>query len=110
MTKELIVILTMRAYRALKTKKGAGDETMSCNRMFIDNEHNAVALWWYNQPLSPYQIKQSDALLLKLESLECSDYLTMRICEDKEPESTGCFHDHPFEVKQNITFDLSDGR
>jgi hypothetical protein len=110
MVKELIIILTLRAYRVLKTKKGAGDETMSCNRMFIDNDNNAVALWWNNQPLNPYQLKQSSALITKLESFECTDYLILRICEDKEPESIGCFHDHPFTVKQIVTFEVSDGR
>lgn len=104
MTKELVVILTSNAYKAV----GGKHAITSCNRLFINNNHNAVALWWHNRPLNAHQVKQSNLLIEEIEKLECSEYLILRIGENEEPESIGCFHDHPFNVKQVVTFEVTD--
>jgi hypothetical protein len=94
----------MRAYKSLEGKYGI----TSCNTTLKNEERNAVALWWNNKPFNTWQTNQTDILLNKLEELDCSEYLILRICEDEEPESIGCFHDHPFKVKQVITFEVTD--
>lgn len=104
MTKELVVILTLSAYKELGGKYGV----VSCNTTMVNEERNAVALWWNNRPLNPYQIRQSSLLIKKLEDLDCSEYLILCIRENEEPESNGCFHDHPFNVKQVVTFEVTD--
>lgn len=104
MTRELVVILTSNAYRDI----GGKYAVTSCNRLFIKNDHNAVALWWNARPLTAYQVKQSDSLIKEIEKLDCSEYLILRIGENEEPESIGCFHDHPFNIKQVVTFEVTD--
>lgn len=106
MTRELVVILTSNAYNAV----GGKHAITSCNRLFINNDRNAVALWWNGRPLTPYQVKQSAAFLREIDrnKLDCSEYLILRIGENEEPESIGCFHDHPFNVKQVVTFEVTD--
>lgn len=103
MTRELVVILTSNAYDAI----GGKHFVTSCNQLFMANERHAVALWWNGRPLTAYQRKQSSILIKELEKLECSEYLILRIGENEEPESVGCFHDHPFNVKQVITFEVT---